>query len=70
MSISAAGRVFLTFDLQQQSQILTIEDKDLRETNSSEEAVGTRQLRWQGKFENVTSPFALLGVKGFGNSWG
>ena len=26
------------------------------------------QLRWEGEYENVTSPFVTLGVTSFGNS--
>ena len=39
-------------------------------TNSSEETVEKGQLRSDGECENVTSPFVILGITGFGDSWG
>ena len=39
-------------------------------TNSSREIVRTVQLRWEGLWENVTSPFVILGTTGLGDSWG
>ena len=38
-------------------------------TNYSGETVGKRRLRWEAECGNVTSPFVILGVTGFGNSW-
>ena len=38
-------------------------------TNSKGETVGTEQLRWEGKCGNVESPFVILGVTSFGDSW-
>ena len=35
-------------------------------TNSSWETVGTGQLRWEGECENVTSPFVIVSVTGWG----
>ena len=39
-------------------------------TDSSGKTVGTGQLRWDGEFGNVTSPFVILGETGFGDRWG
>ena len=39
-------------------------------TNSSAGTVGTEQLRWEVEYGNVMSPFVILGVTGFGDSWG
>ena len=39
-------------------------------TNFSAETVGTEQLRWEVECGNVMSPFVILGVTGFGDSWG
>ena len=36
---------------------------------SSEKTVGIGQLRLEGECENVTSPFVILGVIIFGDSW-
>ena len=39
-------------------------------TNSSKETVEKGQLRSDGECENVTSPFVILVITGFGDSWG
>ena len=75
--MGAAGRAFLTTDLQQLVEALTLEVKvessrhmGCKRTNSNEETVGMGQLSWVGKCGNVTSPFVTLGVTSFGNSLG
>ena len=39
-------------------------------TDFNGETVGTGKLKWKGKCGNVTSPFVILGVTSFGDSWG
>ena len=38
-------------------------------TNFSGETVGTGQLRWERVRENVTFPFVIQDVTGFGDCW-
>ena len=41
-----------------------------KRTNFCAETVGMGQLRWQEKCGKVSSPFVILGLTSFGDSWG
>ena len=43
-------------------------DMEYEMNNSSGETIGTGQFRWERECGNVTSPFVILNVTGFGVS--
>ena len=77
MFTGAAGRVFLTIDLQQYLMALTTQanaesSKHMGHEwiNSSVETVETEQLKWKEGCGNMTSSLVILDVTSFGYSWG